>query len=270
MAFLDLLAKDSQQSVETLLGSSIKRKEYNYSAILGDCNPKLFHKMYQYYRQRGFTDFKIKLSGDSKRDRSKLEIIKGDNSAVTVRADANNLWQSNEQAIKHLSILDFQFSSIEEPLKTTKDDMLSSFVKDTGIKIVLDENFLRYEQIHPLLNNSNYWIVNLRVSKLGGLIRSLKIVNELIKYKISINVGAQVGETSLLTRAALIIADAANNRLLAQEGAFSTHLLKTDPFTPNIKFGYGGKLKLSHLSFRNSHGFGMEATNMAPFGKQNY
>jgi len=41
-------------------------------------------------------------------------------------------------------------------------------------------------------------------------------------------VGAHVGETSLLTRAALTVANSARDLLVAQEGAFGTHLLARD------------------------------------------
>lgn len=56
-------------------------------------------------------------------------------------------------------------------------------------------------------------------------------------------VGAQVGETSLLTRAALPIARAAGAGLRGQEGAFGALLLDHDPFAPSLVFGAGGRLE---------------------------
>jgi hypothetical protein len=55
-------------------------------------------------------------------------------------------------------------------------------------------------------------------------------------------VGAQVGETSLLTRVALSVAQASGDSLIAQEGAFGTHLLQHDVCTPPLMFGAGGTL----------------------------
>lgn len=258
LAFLDLLAKDSKQSVESLLGIRRSKNKYSYSAILGHASPEIFHKMYRNYRNHGFNDFKIKLSEDLGTDRDICEIIKKEKSHVTVRADANNLWHTNKQAIEHLSGIGIILSAVEEPLKSTRIHALDSFVEESGVRVILDESFLTIERISDLLHHPEYWIVNLRVSKMGGLIRSLQILEKLVNHKILVNVGAQVGETSLLTRASLILADAAFDNLMAHEGAFSTHLLKMDPFTPNIKFGYGGKLDLSQNSFRDNYGFGLE------------
>ena len=55
-------------------------------------------------------------------------------------------------------------------------------------------------------------------------------------------VGAQVGETSLLTRAALTLATAAFDLLAGQEGAFGTHLLSRELCRPVLMFGPGGEL----------------------------
>lgn len=63
---------------------------------------------------------------------------------------------------------------------------------------------------------------------MGGLLRSLDAVKHLRKMSIPIIVGAQVGETSVLTRAALPVAQAAGEALYAQEGAFGTRLLQQD------------------------------------------
>ena len=55
-------------------------------------------------------------------------------------------------------------------------------------------------------------------------------------------VGAQVGETSLLTRAAFTVARCARGILLAQEGAFGTLLLQADVCDPPLTFEAGGGL----------------------------
>ncbi len=61
---------------------------------------------------------------------------------------------------------------------------------------------------------------------MGGLLRSLNVAEAARRRGIPIVVGAQVGETSVLTRAALVVARSAGDRLLAQEGAFGTYLLE--------------------------------------------
>jgi len=74
---------------------------------------------------------------------------------------------------------------------------------------------------------------------------------------IPVIVGAQVGETSVLTRAALIVARAAGTNLVAQEGAFGTHLLQTDVANPVLMFGEGGVLKADEYGFATASGWGL-------------
>ncbi|MGZ5120332.1 MAG: hypothetical protein ACXWCK_30025, partial [Burkholderiales bacterium] len=76
-------------------------------------------------------------------------------------------------------------------------------------------------------------------------LRSLELVSELHKRGLGLIIGAQVGETSILTRAALTVANASKDILLAQEGAFGTHLLARDVVESPLMFGPGGMLDVS-------------------------
>ena len=68
---------------------------------------------------------------------------------------------------------------------------------------------------------------------------------------------AQVGETSLLTRAGLAIAHAAKDNLIAMEGAFGTHLLQRDLTTPCLMFGDGGVLNPENYLDAAAPGLGL-------------
>jgi hypothetical protein len=73
---------------------------------------------------------------------------------------------------------------------------------------------------------------------------------------IGVIVGAQVGETSLLTRAGLTAARAASDALVAQEGAFGTFLLQRDVCDPPLMFGAGGMLDASAHPMLTAPGLG--------------
>ena len=77
---------------------------------------------------------------------------------------------------------------------------------------------------------------------MGGLLRSLQVVEAARAAGVGLVVGAQVGETSLLTRAALTVAHAGRDVLVAQEGAFGTFLLTEDICDPPLMFSAGGAL----------------------------
>ena len=86
------------------------------------------------------------------------------------------------------------------------------------------------------------------------------VVDAAREHGIGVIVGAQVGETSLLTRAALTVARAAGDQLVAQEGAFGTLLLQHDICDPPLMFGAGGVLNPSAFPYLTGAGLGLPAT----------
>ena len=92
---------------------------------------------------------------------------------------------------------------------------------------------------------------------MGGLLRSLAVLGAAHAAGISIIVGAQVGETSVLTRAGLVVARAAAGGLFAQEGAFGTHLLQTDVAHPPLMFGPAGVLDADAYGLSGRVGWGL-------------
>ena len=97
------------------------------------------------------------------------------------------------------------------------------------------------------------WIPNIRISKVGGILRALKIAKIATDAGCKLIIGAQVGETSLLTRAALAVAQAYKKHIMAQEGAFGTLLIEKDIAQPELRFGAGGHLNWKQEGF----GFGL-------------
>jgi len=91
---------------------------------------------------------------------------------------------------------------------------------------------------------------------MGGLLRSVDVVAAARQRGIGVIVGAQVGETSLLTRAGLTVAHAAADILAAQEGAFGTHLLTADVCDPPIMFGARGLVEVLSFAQLSAPGLG--------------
>lgn len=255
LALLDLLGKEEHRPLEAILDVSPIERPHHYSAILSAGSAEGFARQLAQYQAQGFTQFKIKLSGDIARDTAYVDCLRIAGIAPAhVRADANRLWVDAEAALHHLTILDYPFHAIEDPLHTFDVPGLLHIAKHSHSRIILDEYFLRADQFR-LLPESGPWIVNLRVSKMGGLLRSLDVIQHARHARTPLIVGAQVGETSILTRAGLCAASACHDLLLAQEGAFGNLLLMNDPCTPTLTFGYGGRLP--YISAFHTYGLGL-------------
>jgi len=243
ISILDALGRAGGRSLEALLGLDPIRGPFRYSAVLGDAEPDGFVRLVTQFARIGFTDYKIKLSGSLERDRAKIAELRAlELPALRLRVDANNLWTTVDEAVRHLRGLDHPLFAIEEPLSAGRFDDLARVSDALETPIVLDESLIRLEQLARLGGGPERWIANIRVSKMGGVIRALDVVEQARRRAIPIIVGAQVGETSVLTRAALTIAAACGDCLIAQEGAFGTHLLAHDVCDPPLMFGAGGVL----------------------------
>ncbi|MCH7747396.1 MAG: hypothetical protein IH939_04785 [Acidobacteria bacterium] len=259
LAVLELFARCEDTPLERVVGAPPATGEFRYSAVVGDGGPDMFRATVARYREMGFVEFKLKLSGDPVRDRDKIDTLRDleDFESLRIRVDANNLWDDAETAVRHLAGLDMSFVGIEEPLPANALEGMRIVSEHTGSPIILDESVLRADQMAALAGDPERWIINVRVSKMGGLLRSLALVKAAREAGISIIVGAHVGETSVLTRAGLIVARAAGVDLLAQEGAFGTHLLEADVAIPPLMFGPGGMLNADAHALSTKAGWGL-------------
>ena len=255
MALLDLFSREQGCSVEALLGIKACRRKGRYSAVLGDDSKWKYSAIVDQYLIRGFSDFKIKLSGNLERDREKIEILYDlcEEHGVAdprVRFDANNLWKGRvEDAIAHLKALPEGVFAVEEPVGSGDSEGISRVSLATGLPVILDESLCTTQDLARFQNLPGKYIANIKVSRVGGVLRALRLVKVLEKSGWPVIVGCHVGETSLLTRAALIPADAAGENLVAQEGAYGDYLVEREPVYPMLKFGRGGQLDLKRPYF---------------------
>lgn len=258
LALLDLIGKVKQCPVEDLVGVPRLAGRVHYSAVLGDAPSIAYRWQFHRYWRQGFRDFKVKVSGHLRRDRGKMRVFKNrTDPSLRVRLDANNLWTSPDACVSHVKALACDVFAIEEPLQQGNLDGFARVGETCRTKIILDESLVRLDQLEAL-GAVDRWIVNLRVSKMGGIIRSLDVAGKATELGIGIIIGAQVGETSLLTRAGLTVMHAIRPNLVASEGAFGTHLLREDLTSESLMFGAGGSLLTENGGHAGLPGLGLQ------------
>jgi L-alanine-DL-glutamate epimerase-like enolase superfamily enzyme/pimeloyl-ACP methyl ester carboxylesterase len=249
-ALLDLFASERGQSVEALLGLAPPGGPHVYSAVLGNDAPWKTRFLIDQYCILGLTDFKVKLGGDLEIDRQKLRSIAELAAwhgvpSHRVRVDANNLWaEAPERASEYLRALDCDLFGVEEPVKPRDVERHSQISVELGVPIILDESLCTLADLEHYDGAAGRFMANLKVSRVGGVLRGLRLVEALRARGWPIIIGAHVGETSVLTRAAMLVAAAAGDRLAAQEGAFGARLVEREPASPSLKWGRGGVLDL--------------------------
>ena len=252
MAMLDLIAREMGCSVEKILGLEDGKLCSRYTAVLGDDKKWKYTTLADKYLIRGISDFKIKLSGNLERDIEKLDILEDlsvqhQDKSIRIRLDANNLWKDRcDEAIEYTMMLGVgRVFAMEEPVRAKNAEDISKFSVATGLPVILDESLCTLEDLSLYRNIAGKFIANIKISKVGGLIRALRMIEELKKLHWPVIIGSHVGETSLLTRAALVVSGVAGESLIAHEGAFGDYLVEREPVSPMLKFGREGLLDLN-------------------------
>ena len=147
----------------------------------------------------------------------------------SVRVDFNNAFSSKDinAFIQYLNKLNYNFSAIEEPFEPFAISAMAEIMELFKIPIILDESFTKVQDIESINKYDNF-IPNIRISKMGGLLRTVSITEKTIQNIGQLVLGSLVGETSILSRLWLIVAGYCGGHLYAGETAYSTHLLEHD------------------------------------------
>lgn len=260
LALLDAFGQGEGCTVEQLLGVSETKTTFRYAAVISDESGPSVRELVRRFVEAGLTDFKFKLSGDLARDTEKLTMLQrlsNTGERYRVRLDANNLWGNDTAvAIAHLAQLPGPIAAIEEPFTPGLAQEMAQLAQSLDVAVVLDESLLKPTDIPRFAALDASWVGSVKVSKAGGLLRSLELVKTLGDASWPILVSAQTGETSILTRAAMVVARAAAHALYGQEGGLGTLLLERDVVTPELRMGRRGVIDLADVKL-GSRGFGL-------------
>jgi L-alanine-DL-glutamate epimerase-like enolase superfamily enzyme len=256
LALLDVFARRERMSLERFLGVDDGGPPLRCSAVYGSGSTAKFLSQVARFNLYGMRDAKLKVSGHRKHDRGRARLLA---TLGRVRLDANNLWPTSEDACRALADLCPYAWAVEEPIRARDFAGLASVGTLLRLDIVLDESATRLADLAGVEPGPNY-ILNARVSKHGGLLRTLAMIRAARERGFDVIVGAQVGETSILARAAVVAARAAGRQLVGFEAAYGTRLLERDATTASLAFAYGGRLTMTGIG---PAGSGLTATDEA-------
>ena len=161
-------------------------------------------------------------------------------SKCDIRVDANMAWEVEEALQNMKSLADLGVRSFEQPIAAENIDGLAELVNRLDLDVMVDESLSHRDSLEHLIDRNACTAVNVRISKCGGLIAAHNRCRRALESGLTIQVGCQVGESSLLSAAHLKLITAVRQVKYA-EGCFGRLLLREDPVTPMLQFGYRGK-----------------------------
>jgi muconate cycloisomerase len=159
---------------------------------------------------------------------------------VDLRLDANMAWSVDEAIETMAGLALYGVTSVEQPIASDDIAGLSRLVAATDVGVMVDESLTDRDSLERLIEARACTAVNVRISKCGGLTAALARCREALAAGLVVQIGCQVGESSLLSSAHLALVSMVQSVTYA-EGCFGHFLLKEDPVAPLLQFGRGGR-----------------------------
>ncbi|MBE9574092.1 MAG: hypothetical protein IMF20_03065 [Proteobacteria bacterium] len=201
-ALLDALGKFQKLSVTDFLGSIVRKKApYSISIPLLPLQEiqELFFQLPKLARVKYVKVLVGQVEDENMERVGLVRSLFGDD--VDIRVENNGKW-TFQQAISNLDKLqEFNITAVEQPL--AKDDIegLGRLKEATGIPIIVDESMCNLSDAKRLIETEACDILNIKISKCGGLLRSKRIAQFAKSQNILCQLGAHVGETEILGEA---------------------------------------------------------------------
>jgi muconate cycloisomerase len=188
----------------------------------------------------GIRHLKVKVGMEQHDDPYRLKMIRGRvGKKVDIRVDANEAWSAAIAADKIRELEPFNISAVEQPIPHEEVDKLAEIRKQVKTPIMLDESLCGMADAERAAANGLCDLFNLRLSKCGGFIPSLRLAQFAAKKGLGYQLGCQVGETAILSTAGRHFATSVKE-LRAVEGSFDRHLVQYPLGDEDVTFGWGG------------------------------
>jgi L-alanine-DL-glutamate epimerase-like enolase superfamily enzyme len=185
MACWDLLGKATELPVCTLLGGRSGEAVRLYRAI-SQGSPDAMAASVARYRGEGYTRFQLKVGGDPdvdiERIRSVASLMQPGDRLV---ADANTGWTLHEAKRVAHAVADLDVY-IEQPCRSYEECL--SVRRHTDLPFVLDENIDGIERLLQAHADDAMDVVNLKISKVGGLTRARQIRDLCVSFGVAMTI----------------------------------------------------------------------------------
>ncbi|HEY6000688.1 MAG TPA: enolase C-terminal domain-like protein [bacterium] len=215
-----------------------RRDTVRYGVVLPLLEPPETAGFLEAVRRLGAPHLKIKAEGDRWPEAlAAARAALGD--AITIAVDANGSWGLDEAA-GHLRRMEpFGVAWVEQPLPRGRESEIPDLARRSRIPLMADESLTTLAEARHLVRDGGFRLFNLRVSKLGGLAAAHAVADVAAAAGLGVQVGCQVGESSILSAAGRILA-ATLPSCAAVEGSYGTRLLEADVTDEPFEFGERG------------------------------
>ncbi|NOX55237.1 MAG: dipeptide epimerase [Planctomycetes bacterium] len=247
LSLLDAAAREHGQplsAVTRLVPESIairaERPRVQYSAAITAMTPLKEAIQAWKIRLYGFAQCKVKVGVAGRDDLQTLQRVRRIlGPKIDLRLDANEAWNWDELEKKLAPLIPFGITAVEQPVPHEQVGHLASVRRSLSVPIMLDESLCSLEDAYRAIEFGWCDLFNIRLSKCGGFLPSLRIAAIAHQAGLGYQLGCQVGETGLLSAAGRHFATSVSG-IRYLEGSYDRHLVRQRLTRQDVTFGYGG------------------------------
>jgi muconate cycloisomerase len=217
------------------------RPEVRYSGVITSSKGLKLRLLAWGLRLYGFRQLKVKVGIAGKDDAARLRSIRRRVGAgVDLRVDANEAWPAAEAADRIAALEPYGITSVEQPSPHAELERMAEVRRRVKTPLMLDESLCGPADAERAVSLGACDLFNLRLSKCGGFIPSLRLAQLARRHGLGCQLGCQVGETAVLSAAGRHFA-AGVGGLRYLEGSYDRHLVREPLGTRDLTFGRGGR-----------------------------
>lgn len=261
IALFDAYSIVFQRSLESIAGYFEERgfeppgsrEHCRYTIVLPSGAPAKSAKLARLARWARIPNFKVKV-GDDKDDarlRAVCNVLRRPlaRGSATLTIDANMAWDIETAQRKLRDWRDLPIQCVEQPLPKIAAERWGKLARLSPFPLMPDESLITQIDAEALLEADGAGWFNIRLSKNGGIIPSLRLAILAHRNQIPIQLGCMVGETSILSAAGRWFVQMTPG-IRRVEGSFGRLLLNDDVVRTPLRFGLAGR-------WRPMTGFGL-------------
>lgn len=241
IALVDCLLRRQRISLAEILPP--RRTLVTYSGVISSGSIESSVRRAKQFKLFGLRDIKIKIAGrgDIKRVRAIRDVFGAD---ATLRVDANGAFDTASAIEVARQLSPFEVYVFEQPLaRQSGANALREARAHASIPIMADESVVTAYDARELIETRACDYFNLRLSKCGGIARTLQLARMAKAAGVRVGIGSQVGETAILSAAGRHLAAHLDDIAFA-EGSYGKLLLVEDLSRDPLHFGHGGRAPL--------------------------
>jgi muconate cycloisomerase len=216
------------------------REKVQYSGVILSGKPIKIRLLAAAYRFLGFKHVKVKVGVEGQNDVKRLKAIRRwAGKQIALRIDANESWAAADAAERIRELEPYTLASVEQPIRHEDVHALAGIRKAIRTPVMLDESLCGMVDAERAVEGKTCDLFNIRLSKCGGFIPSLRLAEYAVKHGLGYQLGCQVGETGILSAAGRQFASAVKN-LFAVEGSFDKRLVEDALTQEDLTFSKNG------------------------------